>query len=105
MAKKKKKVVREIHTLNEDCRECLKARNLKMPIVKEMAEGCNVTCLKLNGSLPYIKKMTDVVEVFVTGISEEHGDKNQQKTMQEYFADVRHIIEFYEKMRNMNVSE
>ena len=105
MAKKKKKAIKEVHVLHEDCKACMRKRNMEMPIVKDLLDGCSVTCLTLYGSLPYLKEMTKVVESFINRVSEENGDKSQKRIMYEYFTDINNLIDFYKKMRDKVIND
>lgn len=98
MAKKKKK---EVHTLHDDCKACLRRQAEQHPFMVDMKDADNVMSVKLKGSLPYLKAMTEVAEHWAVEMCEKFTTGQQPAILVDYFGDVMKIIDVFIKMKGL----
>lgn len=98
MKRKKTSIIR--HRLHKDCKMCLRQRNMKEPLVKEMSEplNTNVTLVSLNRSLPYLKEFTGVAKKELIPI---FNDERLSCILSEYFEDIDHLLDMLIRMKRM----
>lgn len=96
MSKKKQKKI--VHVLNEDCKECMRQRNLSEPIIRDMLEAEKTTLINLRYSLQGLLKMNEVLHKGVMNLCDVE-DKQGYKAIDEYFEDVRKVIQLILMMK------
>ena len=96
MSKKKQKKI--VHVLNEDCKACMRQRNLSEPIIRDMLEAEKATLINLRYSLQGLQKMNEVLHKGVMNLCDVE-DKQGYKAIDEYFVDVRKVIQLILMMK------
>ena len=89
---KKKKTKKVVHVLNDDCKMCMRERNLSEPIIRDMLEAKRATLVNMNYTFPGLLKMNDVIHRGIMKICDE-GDKEGFNAIDQYFEDIRKLIQ------------
>lgn len=97
---KKKNIKKEVHVLHDDCKACLRRQAEKNPLMMDMKEADSVTLVKLKGSLPYLKAMTEVAEHWAIEMCEKFTVEQHPAILIDYFEDVMKLIDVFIKMKS-----
>ena len=90
---KKKKTKKITHVLHEDCKACMRERNLSEPIIRDMLEAKKATLINFNYSLQALLEMNKVVHEGFLKICNKEDEKGF-KAVDSYFEDIRKMIQF-----------
>ena len=98
--KKKKKIEKIYHVLDDDCKMCVRRVMARSPLMQDLHDAKGYSLVSIKGSLSYLLSMTEIIE---TGIGEAFGemsDEEQKVVFADYFRDIKTILELFKRMKD-----
>lgn len=99
---KKKEIIH--HVLDDSCKECVRKVMTKSLLMQDLYHAKGYTLVSLNGSIPYLKAMTTIIEEGIKKTLGDISDDEQNVVFADYFSDIRTLLNMFKHMKDGTVS-
>lgn len=89
-----------LYMLNNDCKKCFRNEVEKSPFIQDLYQAKGYTLVSVKGSIPYLLRMTDIIELGINNTFEEQAHDEQKCIFSDYFSDIKTILGMFAKMRD-----